>query len=45
MTKSLQSLNFFDRILSKVFSRYTKKIYRLGVIEGFNWENEKDGKN
>lgn len=41
MMEYLQNLNIFDKILSKVFSRYTNKIYRLGVMEGFNWENEK----
>lgn len=41
MMEYLQNLNIFDKILSKVFSRYTNKIYRLGVMEGFNWENQK----
>lgn len=41
MMEYLQNLNIFDKILSKVFSRYTNKIYRLGVMEGFNWESEK----
>lgn len=41
MTKSLQSLNFFDRILSKVFYKYTEKIYRKGVKDGFNWREKR----
>lgn len=41
MIGNLQNFNIFDKILSKVFSRYTYKIYRLGVMEGFNWKSEK----
>lgn len=40
MAKSLQSLNFFDRILSKIFYRYTEEIYRRGVRDGFNWREK-----
>lgn len=41
MMEYLRNLNIFDRMLSNVFSRYTNKIYRLGVMEGFNWKSEK----
>ncbi len=30
-------LNIFDKILSQIFKRYTYKIYRCGVRDGFNW--------
>lgn len=29
-------LNFVDKILKKLFRRYTYKIYKKGVIDGFN---------
>lgn len=39
MRKKLDSieLNVFDMILSKVFKRYTYKIYSIGMQEGYNW--------
>lgn len=41
MNNNLQNFNFFDRILGKIFKRYTEKVYRLGIIENFNFENTK----
>lgn len=32
-------LNILDKILYFVFKRYTYKIYRKGIRDGFNWEN------
>lgn len=32
----LPELNFFDKILLKVFRKYTYKIYRQGIKTGFN---------
>ena len=36
-----KNLNFYDRIILCMFKRYTIKIYRMGVKECFNWENQK----
>lgn len=33
-------LNLLDRILLHFLKKYTQKIYRLGLIDGFNF-NEK----
>lgn len=40
MRGNLQNLNIIDKILSKIFYRYTEKIYRRGVIDGFNWREK-----
>lgn len=34
----LSELNMFDKILSMVFKKYTIKIYKKGVRDGFNWK-------
>jgi hypothetical protein len=31
-------LNAFEKILSKIFKRYTYKIYSIGVKDGYNWQ-------
>lgn len=31
-------LNLFEKILSKLFRKYTYKIYTRGVKDGFNWK-------
>lgn len=33
-------LNMLDKILSHLFKRYTYKIYRRGVQDGFNWNGD-----
>lgn len=33
-------LNILDKILLHIFKRYSYKIYRLGVRDGFNWKNK-----
>lgn len=30
-------LNIFEKLLTYLLKRYTYKIYRTGVIDGFNW--------
>ena len=32
-------LNIKERILLLLFKKYVLKIYRKGIIKGFNWEN------
>lgn len=32
-------LNPLEYVLSKVFRKYTYKIYKKGVKDGFNWKN------
>jgi len=41
MRKKLNNieLNVFEKILSKIFKRYTYKIYSIGVQGGYNWQN------
>lgn len=39
--KIAKNLNFYDKIIMKVFKRYTFKIYKLGLNDAFNWENQK----
>lgn len=31
-------MNLFDKLLSYIFKNYTNKVYRKGVIDGFNWK-------
>lgn len=31
-------MNIFDKVLCCIFKRYTIKIYRKGIIDGFNWK-------
>ena len=33
--------NLFDKILMYIFKKYTFKIYRNGVIFGYNWSVKK----
>ena len=32
-------LNILDKLLSKILKRYTYKIYRKGIVDGYNWAN------
>lgn len=41
MIGNLQELNIIDKILSKVFYKYTERIYRKGVKDGFNWREKR----
>ena len=41
LDKIAKKLNFCDKIIMKVFKRYTFKIYKLGLNDVFNWENQK----
>lgn len=34
------SLSFYDRILLKLFKKYTYRILRKGIDIGFNWEDK-----
>lgn len=34
----LPELNMFEKILTIVLKRYTYKIYRKGIVDGFNWK-------
>ena len=40
-----ENLNFCDKIIMKVLKTYTFKIYKIGLNDAFNWENQKHGKN
>ena len=31
-------MKVFDKILAYIFKKYTEKVYRKGVIDGFNWK-------
>jgi hypothetical protein len=31
-------MNILDTIMAHIFARYTKKIYRKGYVDGFNWK-------
>ena len=41
LNKIGENLNICDKILMKVFKGYTFKIYKLGLNDAFNWENQK----
>ena len=41
LDKIAKKLNFCDKIIMKVFKRYTFKIYKLGLNDAFNCENQK----
>lgn len=41
LNKIGKNLNFYDRILMKMFKDYTLKVYRIGFNDEFNWENQK----
>ena len=45
LDKIENNLNFCDRIVMKVLNNYTIKIYRIGLNDAFNWENQKYKKN
>lgn len=32
-------LNLLEEVLLHIFKRYSYKIYRIGVQDGFNWKN------
>ena len=32
-------LNLFDKILLHIFKRYSYKIYKTGVRDGFDWKS------
>ncbi len=38
----LPKLNIFDKILKNIFKRYSEKIYRQGLRDGFNWNYERN---
>ncbi len=37
----LPELNIFDKILKVIFAKYTEKVYRQGIKDGFNWHYKK----
>lgn len=37
----LPEFNIFDKILQRIFVRYTEKVYRQGIKDGFNWNYKK----
>lgn len=41
LNKIGEKLNFCDKIIMKVLKNYTLKIYRIGLNDAFNWENQK----
>lgn len=45
LNKIGKNLNFCDKIIMKVLNNYTIKIYRIGLNDAFNWENQKYEKN
>ncbi len=34
-----RKLNFKEKILLIIFKKYVLKIYKTGLMKGFNWEN------
>ena len=36
-----ENLNFCDKIIMKILKKYTIKVYRIGLNDAFNWENQK----
>ena len=32
----------FDKILRRIFAKYTEKVYRQGIKDGFNWHYKKN---
>ena len=43
MRMKMDHLNILEKVLSKLLKKYTYKIYRKGVIYGYNWaKNNKD---
>lgn len=45
LNKIENNLNFCDKIIMKVLKNYTIKVYRIGLNDAFNWENQKCRKN
>ncbi len=45
LNKIGKNLNSCDKIIMKVLNNYTIKIYRIGLNDAFNWENQKNNKN
>ena len=45
LNKIGKNLNFCDKIIMKVLNNYTIKVYRIGLNDAFNWENQKYEKN
>lgn len=45
LNKIGKNLNFYDKIIMKVLENYTIKVYRIGLNDAFNWENQKYKKN
>lgn len=33
-------INIFDKILSCILKKYTYKIYKIGMIDYYNWNNK-----
>ena len=40
-----ENLNFCDKIIMKILKKYTIKVYRIGLNDAFNWENQYYKKN
>lgn len=45
LNKIGENLNICDKIIIRVLKSYTFKIYKIGLNDAFNWENQKYGKN
>ena len=41
----MKNLNICDIIIMKIFKKFSCKVYRLGIKDAFNLENEEMGKN
>mgnify|MGYP001056560749 FL=1 len=41
LNKIESNLNFCDKIIMKVLNNYTIKVYRIGLNDAFNWENQR----
>ena len=44
LNKIGKNLNICDTIIMKLFKSYTFKIYKIGLNDAFNWENQKSFK-
>lgn len=44
LDKLMKNLNVCDIIIMKIFKKFSCKVYRLGIKDAFNLENEKNGK-
>lgn len=45
LNKIGKNLNFCDKIIMKILKKYTIKVYRIGLNDAFNLENQKYKKN